>query len=452
MAEAIIDPARRYEDLLKAPQQIVVGDAVTGIADGRQGVVTKVSLGRVQVDNKKWYKPEELRVIAGLATSSKGGKKQIKSSEYIQVLNELGYKFELCVLDDRVWINGAPVSDVTQAVIRSQMRDRGYTHTNIMEDAYVANAAANSFHPIKRYLEGLRYDGHEHIAKLSMLFEDEDNIFGVFFRRWLIGSVAKVYRAEQNPMLVLDGAQNMGKSHFVRWLCSALPEYQIEGPINPDNKDDQIRLMNKWIWEVAELGATTRKADREALKHFLTVRQVTARAPYGKNDLIKPALASFIGTINNEAGFLNDHSGNRRFVAVHLSSIDWGYTKFNPDNVWAEAAAAYHAGEGWRLDAAELELSHTINTKYEVSDPLEDLINQLFEIDNTEAAWEIRTIDILEALHTQAWRLRNPRAEAMALSSILKKMGVKKVKVIDGLTKIESRGYAGMRSRQPRLS
>ena len=61
-----------------------------------------------------------------------------------------------------------------------------------------------------------------------------------------------------------------------------MAEYYHEGAINPEDKDCRIRLMSTWIWTVSELGATTRKNDREALKSFLTLETVRDRKWDGK--------------------------------------------------------------------------------------------------------------------------------------------------------------------------
>ena len=90
----------------------------------------------------------------------------------------------------------------------------------------------------------------------------------------MLGTVGKVINHDQNFMLVLDGRQDIGKSSLVRWLCP-LPDYFIEGAIVPDDKDSTLRLIRHWIWEVGELQSTTRKADREALKNFITTVSYT---------------------------------------------------------------------------------------------------------------------------------------------------------------------------------
>jgi predicted P-loop ATPase len=95
-------------------------------------------------------------------------------------------------------------------------------------------------------------------------------------RRWLINYVGRVFDQVQSPMLVLESPQRRGKSFFVRWLASALPEYFIEGPIIPDDRDCLFRLASGFLWECSELGATVRKSDVEALKSFITLNGVGA--------------------------------------------------------------------------------------------------------------------------------------------------------------------------------
>ena len=231
-------------------------------------------------------------------------------------------------------------------------------------------------------------------------------------------------------------------------LCSGVPDYFVEGPISPDSKDDQIRLINKWLWEVAELGSTTRKADREALKYFLTMEKVVVRVPYGHNDIVKPALASFIGTVNNEGGILNDPTGSRRFLLTHITDIDWSYSKtIDVNQVWAEAFYLYVSGENWKLEQAEKELSQEINDRYQIEDPLLDLIVTTYDIDIERQDWAVPTNAILDALHTKGWRLNTPRAEAMALATEMKKLGIQTGRITDPATGKQVRGYSGVQAR-----
>lgn len=366
-----------------------------------------------------------------------------KTADYIAALERLGYTFRMNICNDMIEVNQEPMSDPIRSKIRSQLRDVGYDRVNIAEDAWVACAFDNSYHPVRDYLAGLKWDGKDTMGELVSHIQDDRHFLPVFLRRWLIGAVARAFEpnSTQNRLLALDGDQGIGKSFFVRWLAAPIgrPETFIEGPINPDDKDSLIRLMSCWIWEVSEIGSTTRRADREALKYFLSIQRVTARKPYGHYDIVKPALSSFIGTVNSVGGFLNDPTGYRRFMSAKVSLIDWNYTSLDANQVWAQAKALYDQGEPWDLIGEELRMAKESNIRYEIDDPLEDLITKLYKITGNSLGF-VPTIRIIEDLHDCGWRIGKPRAESMAIAAAMKMLGVQKK---PGTSK--PRGYIGLR-------
>ena len=369
--------------------------------------------------SKAWH-------VATVTASAKGKRKNVKTREYVQVLESMGYQFRMNACNDELEVNGAPITDPIRAEIRAKLRDAGYPYVYVAEDAYTAHAWKKRYHPIKDYFDTLQYDGGDHITTLAGYFQDKDGVFETWFRRWLIGAVAKVVQGGQNAMFVLDGPQGCGKSYFANWLCPpALREYFIESPINPDDKDAHVRLISKWIWEVAELGSTTRKADREALKFFISQRTVTVRKAYGRYDTRKRAMASLIGTVNNEAGLLADKTGNRRFLVCKLESVDWSYADaIDVDQVWAEAQMLYLAGEPWQLTVAEQQRAATINEGYEIDDPIEGLLLKYFEVNPSLPFWT-PTAEVLQVLEVNGLR-GNTRANAMGLAAVMTKLGLEK--------------------------
>ena len=122
------------------------------------------------------------------------------------------------------------------------------------------------------------------------------------------------------------------------------------------------------------------------------------------------------------------------------------------NQLWAEAVAAYRAGEQWPLTNDERDMSQGINERYEVADPLEDLLIRHYEIDPRMASdetWTIASITILNKLHTLDWRRSSPQAEAMALAAAMKKLGAIKPddKITDPVSRQKLRGYLGVRER-----
>jgi len=432
--------------------ELRIGDSVLNPNTHKPAKVDKILHEKARLDDSTWHKLDLLQAVQSAPTGLPPQKMpRLKAEEYIAILAELGYEFSLNQMDDQVYINGAMLSDVTAATIRSRMADLGHVRFNIIEDAYTRAAQSRPFHPVTDYLSGLQWDGQNHILGLSDKFTDTDGMFAFFLRRWLIGAVAKAYTGTQTAMLVLDGAQGIGKSQFAKWLCP-LPGMYLDAAIHPDNKDSLISLMTRWIWEVGELGNTTRRADRDALKSFLTMEQVTVRAPYGKHSIVKPALSSFIGTINADgSGLLDDNTGNRRYVIAELTKIDWGYTSLDIDQIWAEAVAAYNAGEDWRLDNGEGQQADGIKERYVIQDPLEDWIERIFEINPTmtmDMSWFVATTEIIESLHNIGWRISNsPKGEGMYIAAAMKKLGAVKPANKININGVQVRGYQGVRRR-----
>lgn len=384
-------------------------------------------------------------------------KRRILAAEYVQVLKGMGYTFKMLELDQSIEVNAEKISDPLESKIKAQLRDAGYSQVNVARDAYIADAYDHQYHPIKDYLdEALSvWDGQDHIKKLADHFADSDGVFPVYLRKWLIGAVARVYRRNvRNTVLVLDGPQSIGKSYFVKWLCPLhLLKYQRESGIQPDSKDHMIALWNTWIWEIAELGSTTRRADLEALKFFLSLMDVTERPSYGRYALTRPALTSFVATVNSDgAGFLNDPTGSSRFMTASLGYIAWEYARaIERDQVWGQARALFDRGEDWRLTGEIAEQAARINKRFERTSPVEYYLDECLEIQTPEEItrdgyWFMPSREALDRLKTLEVK-ETERGMAIAVSQYLKTRGInlqpywcKK----DGKS-IKVKGYKGVR-------
>ena len=369
--------------------------------------------------------PQEKEII----TFPTKDEKNFLSSDYVQALHYLGYDFKMRATDNAILVNGESLSDDLEAEIRARLRDNGITHVKVARDAMIAYARSKTFHPVKDYFSSLVWDGQDRITMLCDYFSDEDSLFQVVIRRWLMGAVAKIYQPARVRMLVLDGPQNLGKSYFVRWLASPLKDHLVESGINPDQKDDLILLANAFIWEVAEVESTTSRKDVGALKNFVTRTTVTFRPPYGHNSITKPAMASFVGTINNVGGFLNDPSGHSRFMTVKITGINWDYTKIEIDQLWAQAKYLYESGDVWEPTADELTRINAKNDSYQIDNLLTDLLQRHFYIDATRHDWKTYTLDIAQRLKEVGnWRGGNTaNGDGMLIASALAPFNLQKI-------------------------
>jgi predicted P-loop ATPase len=365
-----------------------------------------------------------------------------KTDDYINALLANKIHTRLNEMSDRVELKDkGPLTDIQESVILNRLTDCDMKNTDRMRRAIHEAAHRERYHPVREYLDAITWDGKDHLQAFLNKLDMSSKLANVFWKKFLIGSIAKAIDGAQNFMLVLVGGQGKGKSRLVRWLCP-LPELFNEGPVSPDNKDDLIMLLNNWIWEVSELDSTTRRADRSALKHFISLKNVKVRVPYGRYPVDKPAAASMIGTVNEDGtGFLNDPSGNRRFGVVQLVGIDWSYEAINRDQLWAQLYQMYKDGESHELTKHEQEVQNEMNLEYTLQSPLEELFLSFFEYDKSQPERFMSTMDILSHLSDLGLEGRQ-YTNKIELASVMTKLGIEQTRGrVDGK---QVRGYAGV--------
>lgn len=397
------------------------------------------------------------------------GKKKNSQSRYKIIIDDLisqGWDFRINDLDESLEYCKNSVSkggwqrctDVIEAVIRTEMRELGYgvsgsgkSGYSAMRDAYMTLAHTQRYNAIKDYLVGLegKYEPglnpyvNEHFCKH---FENPDGMFSTWLFRWMVGAIAKVFQGQRNPMLVLDGPQDMGKSWLVEWLCPIKGHF-IRDSINPDDKDSHLRLADMFIWEVEEADSTTRRADASALKAFITRDQVKKRPAYGRHRIDKPSLCSFIGTINFDgSGFLVDTTGNTRFLVCLIIDIDFLYTLTDVDLLWAEAYWYYqNVNQSWQLTKDEEQTRDRINAAYEVPSALENVINELFIITHDDRYF-LSTSDIKSAVSLH-YRIPSEQMFHRELARVLTKKGLKPARSSFRSGEGHRRGWKGITRR-----
>lgn len=211
-------------------------------------------------------------------------------------------------------------------------------------DAFAALLESRKYHPIKRVVEKLKWDGTPRIEALlhTWMGADDDEYTREVSRLIFAGGIHRLYEpgCKFEDMPVLIGGQGAGKSTFVRWL--AMEDNFFSELTTIEGKEGIEAIEGSWVVEVSELLALTKTKEQEAVKSYLSRLVDKFRPAYGRRIVERPRSCIFIGTTNREQ-FLGDKTGARRFYPVMCKNT--GYWLFDHEaecreyirQCWAEA-------------------------------------------------------------------------------------------------------------------
>lgn len=245
-------------------------------------------------------------------------------------------------------------------------------------DAAVAAAQAQSHHPVKEFLLPLAWDGVARIDTwLSTYLHAEDAPYTrAVGRKWLVSAIARIFEpgCQADCVLQLQGSQGVGKSQAAAVLGGA---WYSDGISAIGSKDAIGDLLGAWVVEISELDAISR-ADAASVKAFISRRTDRYRPPYGRATIEQPRQCVFVGT-TNLTDALRDATGGRRFWPVDVGEVDLSALRRDRDQIWAEAMAAYRAGEIWYLTREETPLAVERQEAARELDPWTEILAQWTE-------------------------------------------------------------------------
>ena len=230
----------------------------------------------------------------------------------------------------------------------------GMDHKEKLAAALAIVGGQKTVNEVREYLMALNWDEVPRLDTLLIdyLGADDTDYTRAVMRKSMCAAVARavVGGIKYDYMPILAGPQGIGKSTFLatlgkKWFSDSLTTFE--------GRDAAEMLQGTWINEIGELTAMTRY-EASAVKQFLSKRNDIYRAPYGRRTEEHPRRCVFFGT-TNDAEFLKDSTGNRRFwpvdVGLHEATKSvWDDLPGEVDQIWAEAVVWWRLGERLYMD------------------------------------------------------------------------------------------------------
>jgi putative DNA primase/helicase len=311
----------------------------------------------------------------------------------------------------RIW------NDMDDACLRHYLeRVHNLSGKELIYDGVTVALKHLEYHPVRQYLANLpAWDGVERVDTLLMTYFDAKDCpeYRMVTRKTLLGAIHRVLHpgCKFDEVLVLQGKQGIGKSTLWRRLAGDGRWFTDSVRSLESSKDSFEQIRGIWIAELGEMQAT-KKVEIEAQKAFLSSQVDRYRPAYARRVSDQPRQCIFVGT-TNEAEFLRDRTGNRRYWTVKLGHVSrvWVLDQATVDQIWAETLRLYHKGEKPYLGAEWFDRVNGLQEDFVEDDGMVGMIDEYLE---TKVPTRWKEMDLVEKRDF----LRGFRAEGEELEPI----------------------------------
>ena len=239
----------------------------------------------------------------------------------------------------------------------------------------------NTVNPVREYIASEPWDGMDHVGALwsnVQLDPAEDRAFcECLFRKWLRGAYAigAGYLDRWEYVVVLiDPLGGAGKTRFFSTLCPR--DLRADSVVlDTSNKDSVKQAISYWLTELGELDSTFNRSESGRIKAFLSQAADEMRLPYARAYIKYPRRTAFFASVN-ETHFLLDPSDNRRFWGIRVTYANHQHG-VNMQQVWAQSAAEFHAGQQAYLTPQEDQILRERNEAFRSGSAVADALGTL---------------------------------------------------------------------------
>ncbi len=274
--------------------------------------------------------------------------------------NKIKHVFESCKINDFQY------SEINENSLFIELNKAGIKISLNNLKALLKSEFCNQYNPIGFYFESLKEWKNNDPDYINMLGNYvsavDQKAFNNHLKMWMVRTVKCALvdgYYNKHALILVNEAQNSGKTSFLRFLCPpALKDYIVEN-INPEQKDSLIALATNFIINLDEL-ASLSKSDVNALKSWISQDKVNVRLPYESRASVVQRICSFVGS-TNMGEFLTDSTGSVRWLCFKVNEINHEYSNYitgkseiDINDVWAQAYSLYKSGFKCELNQTDI--------------------------------------------------------------------------------------------------
>lgn len=341
--------------------------------------------------------------------------------------------------DQKVYLDGHYITDTDIINIQSEFQRNFLSEKRlatisktIIFDSILLAASKNPFHPIREWLDSLKWDGEHRldswIDNVCGYPENDNKDFFEYREQVGINTIKAMVARIYNPgckydyIFVLEGKQGCGKSTLLSTLAST--EYRIETSSSVDNKDFYMDTLGKWVVELAE-GETLSRSSVNSIKSMASRSVDTFRKPYGKVSEDVPR-QFVLAMTTNEGVYLKDSTGNRRFmpITVNLDFVDLNWLLDNRDQMFAEAVHMYKQDSSFNYSYAEAQKQQEQRAETDVY--VEDVEEAWDNFSETEQREGLTVYEVWEKTNRSSYGATPQHWEILQITKVLRNLGMQK--------------------------
>lgn len=264
------------------------------------------------------------------------------------------------------------------------------------------------YDPIKEHFTNLEsrvaVTGKDFIKEFINYLQTPDPHFvEIVLKHWMVSALRCLFEkgyVNKTILVFFNTVQDSGKTTLAKFLIpKELQEYSSVNSLR--GKDGLVGLYNTFIQILDEM-AEMNNVPKQEFKSLISLPFVSVRPPYAINRVNRDRITSFLGTSDRQS-FLHEDAGTARFIVVEVDSIDFGYSKIDVNDLWAQAFRYYKSGQHLDLDERIKREIRERNKTYILGSVLSETIDDLIEPCREESDCVfLQTKDILNYVYANS--------------------------------------------------